>query len=371
MARQADSYPSLPSNISDAPRLPISAPPSIRTRPFDPAIDLANLVQLLNTCSTYDQVNKPTSIARLERQLAAMPPGSQRYWQVWEQPDYGLVAIGFLFLPKRMPTDPSHEVYGDFEVRPEWRDRGLEAEILRWMETTAVTLRPRNRPIPYRIAVSAIQTPKLNWLQSQGYEAVRQFNELERSLQVPTPPPEVPPGFQLRAIQPTDPPDRWVELFNQAFVDHWNHHPLTVEQYHYHLTQPGYHADLDWLAIAPDGTLAAFCVGHIDALDNQLQGEQVGWVQCLGTRRGYRRLGLARALLLQQLALLRQAGMQVARLGVDAENPNQAYALYESVGFTPTKSTIALLKVAQPADAKATAQSRGSHCDLSTGQSDR
>ena len=44
---------------------------------------------------------------------------------------------------------------------------------------------------------------------------------------------------------------------------------------------------------------------------------------------GWRRRGLAYALLGRSLALLKERGMTSAQLGVDSENDNQALTLYE------------------------------------------
>jgi ribosomal protein S18 acetylase RimI-like enzyme len=51
-------------------------------------------------------------------------------------------------------------------------------------------------------------------------------------------------------------------------------------------------------------------------------------------------MGLARALLLSGLHRLRSTGMEIAYLGVDLDNPNQALSLYESVGFQPLKTRL-------------------------------
>ena len=54
-------------------------------------------------------------------------------------------------------------------------------------------------------------------------------------------------------------------------------------------------------------------------------------------RRPWRRRGLARALIARSLRLLQELGMEEAALGVDAENPNSALRLYESMGFRTVK----------------------------------
>ncbi|HAO10590.1 MAG TPA: GNAT family N-acetyltransferase, partial [Planktothrix sp. UBA8407] len=32
----------------------------------------------------------------------------------------------------------------------------------------------------------------------------------------------------------------WVDLFNESFIDHWDHHELTIEQAQYWQNQPNY-----------------------------------------------------------------------------------------------------------------------------------
>ena len=44
---------------------------------------------------------------------------------------------------------------------------------------------------------------------------------------------------------------------------------------------------------------------------------------------------------MRSLHVLRERGMEVAVLGVDAENPSGALALYESVGFVEKERTAA------------------------------
>jgi mycothiol synthase len=70
-------------------------------------------------------------------------------------------------------------------------------------------------------------------------------------------------------------------------------------------------------------------------------GADEGWLDSVFTRRPWRRRGLARALIVRSLALLRDRGLQSAALGVDAQNPNQALSLYESCGFRMASSSTA------------------------------
>jgi mycothiol synthase len=87
------------------------------------------------------------------------------------------------------------------------------------------------------------------------------------------------------------------------------------------------------VAVAPDGSFAAFCLWEMDRVGNAIHSRRVGWISELGTRRGHRRIGLGRAMLLAGLRHLKDEGADTAKLGVDAANPTGALGLYERAGF--------------------------------------
>jgi ribosomal protein S18 acetylase RimI-like enzyme len=138
--------------------------------------------------------------------------------------------------------------------------------------------------------------------------------------------------------------EKWVECYNESFIDHWNFQPMTVAERRHDMTSVAYRPDLDLVLETADGTFAAFCLGRIDPDEHAAHGGQGGWIAQLGTRRGYRGQGLGRAMLLAGLRTLRAAGVDTAALRVDAENPTGALRLYESVGFTAVDTDIAHCK---------------------------
>lgn len=58
-----------------------------------------------------------------------------------------------------------------------------------------------------------------------------------------------------------------------------------------------------------------------------------GWVDALGVRRPWRKLGLGEALLLHSFAEFHQRGTQTIGLIVDSQNPSGATRLYQKVGM--------------------------------------
>ena len=133
-------------------------------------------------------------------------------------------------------------------------------------------------------------------------------------------------------------------MFNLSFIDHFDFHPATVERRQHRMSSPYYRPDRDLIAIAPDGTFAAFCLCSIDDEHNKRNNINDGWIDVLGTRRGFRKIGLGRAVLLAGLRKLQENGVADAVLGVDAENPTGALGLYESAGFSKYKTGVAFRK---------------------------
>ena len=165
-----------------------------------------------------------------------------------------------------------------------------------------------------------------------------------RTLTEPIPEAKFPEGFTLKNIDNEADPAAWTEMFNQTFIYHWNHQDITVEFVKNKLNNSKYQPELSLVAVSPDGTFAAFCDCQIHPENNELNGRKDGLIYMLGTRRGFRKRGLGRGILLSALKLLKVEGMETAMLYVDADNLSGATRLYESVGFRRVNTQIAYIK---------------------------
>jgi mycothiol synthase len=77
-------------------------------------------------------------------------------------------------------------------------------------------------------------------------------------------------------------------------------------------------------------------------------GRRLGWLGTIGVRRGYRRRGLASALIARSLAGFRDAGAAEAGLDVDLENPSGAPRVYGALGFGVTRRSTIYVKSITP-----------------------
>ena len=167
-----------------------------------------------------------------------------------------------------------------------------------------------------------------------GFHQTRIFWTMECPLD-DLPQPRQVEGVRIRGFRKAEDAAAGLDALNNSFIDHFDFHPPTEERWSHRLVRPGFRPDLSWVAEieAEPGKLAGFCYCGIIEEENQATGRLEGWIESLGTVRGWRGKGLGRALLLHGLHSLKAEGMTIGMLGVDSENPTGATGLYESVGF--------------------------------------
>lgn len=314
-----------------------------RLRQYSGEADLPAIAQLINTCKTADRLDDFVCVDDLRHEFASPDFDLEQDLRLWEDGHGELCAIAQCWVPEA--TDVQN-CFLWFSIRPDMRELGLETEVLTWAEARAKQVaQARNVPAQLRSGARNDQADRLSWLNQQGFVVDRYFYRMARSLTDPIPQPQLPVGFVVRPLQGVAEAAAWVEMFNQTFIDHWNFHPLTVEDRKHWMEDSTYVPELDLVAVSPNGTLAAFCYNLIHTQENDRTGRKEGWIGDLGTRRGFRRLGLGRAMLLTGMLALKAKGMDTALLGVDSENPSGALNLYQSVGFHKRYTFVSQVKI--------------------------
>lgn len=304
---------------------------TLTTRPYLGEQDLQAIADFLNNCEVVDHLDEYYTLSELQLEFSDPSVDPVRDLRLWQSADETLIGFGQLWIAESgNPVDG----YLWFRIHPKYRNQGLESEIFSWGEARMREVsRERHVDVVLRSSGRDHQRDRLAFLESAGFKRDRCFLSMARSLLEPIPTPEFPSGFTLRQVSGESEVQAWVEAYNQSFIDHWNYHPLSLKQRLHWMTDPHYQPMLDLVAIAPTGEVAAFCYCQIDQAFNLQKQRKEGWIATLGTRRGFRRIGLGRAMLLTGLHQLRLAGTDTAKLGVDTQNPNQAQTLYQSVGF--------------------------------------
>ncbi|KPV50256.1 hypothetical protein SE17_28035 [Kouleothrix aurantiaca] len=305
---------------------------TLTVRPYAGEDDLPAITALLNHCDAVDRLDDNYAIDDLRLEFADPRIDTAKDLRLWEDADGALLAFGQVWM-----DSSDDEVEGGlyWRVAPSARGSGIEDDILAWVTDRVL-----------RQAQAEAKKARLNCgtrteyayghtlPQHAGMAVVRHYFQMRRPLDTPIEPAVLPAGFTLRHVASDADVAGWVDAFNLSFIDHYNFHPVTLETHRHWMQHPSYRPEHDLVAVAEDGTIAAFDLCQIDPAENERNRRNDGWIGILGTRRGYRKLGLGRAVLLAGLHHLKASGVENARLNVDAENPTGALRLYESVGFS-------------------------------------
>jgi ribosomal protein S18 acetylase RimI-like enzyme len=217
-----------------------------------------------------------------------------------------------------------------FFVHPEACGGEVEPQIIAWAVQSAAEIgKEQGERVQLHVRRCEGDAGPIRLLERHGFVPEDRCSvRFTRTLDVPIPEPRLPSGFTIRAVAGEAEVEAYVALHREAFGTP----NKTVAGRLAFMRDPAYVPDLDLVAVAPDGTLAAFVVGGIEP-DEDLPGmPRHGFTDPIGTRFAFRRLGLARALLLQAFRLLQARGVEVVEVGTDSRN-TATQTLLAAVGY--------------------------------------
>lgn len=289
----------------------------VHHRPYRDEQDLLAMRQLVqNGRHTTDQKLGYLHVGdlswRFSRSLAFDP---QENIHLWEDENGRLVGFAWF-------TNEHNGV--DVQIDPEWKASGLERQIFQWAEIHQRPLLKRlNREPLLRVGCHESQYARQHLLTARGYKRdLFHYVHLWRPLDQPIATPKLMSGFTIRGTRP-DEADARAQIHDEAFFVS----DVTTLSYAKVMSAPGYMHELDLVAVAPSGRLAAFALCWIDSVN------KIGLFEPVGTHPDFRMHGLGKALLCAGLQALKDHGME--RAWVYTESPNvPAQRLYTSVGFT-------------------------------------
>ena len=236
------------------------------------------------------------------------------------------------------------------EVHPEHRGRGLGDTILTWMEARArqrLLEFPADLPSSLRTSCRDYLADRIRLFEQHGFSPVRSWYRMRCDLSQPVPDEYLPPGLVLSVYRPEL--DRALrDAFNESFSDHWGFEPITYEDWHQFIIHAAsFRPELTFLALDGEGSgaqIAGFSVNFVREEDNRRQGIAEGIINELGTRRSWRKRGIASALICASMRAFKAAGLDYAGLGVDTENQTGALNLYERLGFKDIERSVTFSK---------------------------
>ncbi|MEM0981716.1 MAG: GNAT family N-acetyltransferase, partial [Cyanobacteria bacterium P01_H01_bin.58] len=190
--------------------------------------DLAAIAQLINTCRAADQQENRTSATKLQESFADPQFDITRDLRLWRGEKDDLMAVAELWrlLPHQEFLGVLH-----FDIHPQMRNTALANAVLQWAKTRLLAAgQSQSLPLVLHSWCRDAVTQRRSLLTQLGFAPERYFLQLRRSLQeAAIAVPVMPDSWQIRAVDMTQEVAAWVDMFNQTFIDHWDHHPVTVE----------------------------------------------------------------------------------------------------------------------------------------------
>lgn len=300
--------------------------------------DLEALVRLIHEADVIDQSDRDTSPEELRERFGVPDYYPQENVFVAQDEKGRIVGYGSLYLEKG-------EVESIFRaagvVHPRWRRQGIGRRLLErlWERAREHKGEIRSEKVYFDGFARSSEKGRIALFEGFEMRVARHFitmiyQPLDRLAE-----PHIPPGIAIRTWKRGEDDEALLEVFNEAFADHWGFVPLPRENWLYWTSLPRFRPELALLAVSGD-EIAGFCLCDIDQERIERLGRKEGYVDILAVRRPYRRRGLGRALLLAGLHLLKEEGMESAALDVDIASLTGATRLYEGVGFREQKRHI-------------------------------
>jgi mycothiol synthase len=214
-----------------------------------------------------------------------------------------------------------------FQIHPAYHERALVADMLEVAEgKLAKTKDDGTRELLAWVNANDETTKEI--FSRCGYTRSKYLAEHLRRRSFTTPVPAfIPPaGYTVRALGNED------ELSARSWLSWKAFHPEEPDEDYqgwewYRNVQriPLYRRDLDIVAVAPDGELAAFCTVWFDDVTRTAVFEPVG------THPEHQKRGLGKAMMSEGLRRAERLGSTLVTVSSYGE---AAHALYESMGFT-------------------------------------
>jgi mycothiol synthase len=284
--------------------------------------DAPSLFQLISAIDRHDFGDVDMTVEEVRDDLAGFDLANDS-WLVYQPEGDGEALVAFAAIEPRA----DEEFRGQVSVHPDWRRRGIGAALAGELERAV-----RNRltpdatePIPILGFVKGDSTPERLWIESLGYTWSRRFWRMRIDMESPPPEPEWPAGITVRDFVPGQDDRAMYDAQETAFADHWGHVARPYDDFIKRLERSDFDRSLWHLAMDGEQVVAT--------ASNSTLADNVGWVSGLGTVPGYRRRGIARAILLHSFGVFWRRGMRSVALGVDADSLTGATGLYESVGM--------------------------------------
>jgi mycothiol synthase len=258
------------------------------------------------------------------------------YPSIYDLPDFLSIPVNqatarlWLNENKRLNGFAYVDTFNTLRFDLDWRtpDERLENEIIRWGNTCLKDIHPFLYGTSHETDSRRIAFFDRHLFARRPDTILHMACSLAASL----PSPHLPTGFSVRSVKGEAEAAAVVALHRAAFGTSY----MTLERRLKMMRKRTYDPTLDLVAVAPDGTLAAYAVGQVNEQE-RMQG--VSYADLFATHPRYRGLGLASALMLMILQQLQAKGQRIAQLSTDSSNTAMQHVAQAS-GFRRIGTTL-------------------------------
>jgi len=314
-------------SIPNAPGIP-----GLVFRHFRGEVDYPHIVNIINTCNEAYHIDKHMTLKDVTNNYSHLencdPDKDMLFAEVDGQP----IAYGRIWW---MNQNDGTRLYEPLSyLVPEWRGKGLGSAMFAAAEARIREIaagHPKEIQKFFQAESEDTDGTRMALLEKFGYQPVRYGTSMVRDLSQPFPEAELPAGVEVRQVRPEHLGPIW-EATKEAFRDHWGARDPSDEEYQRMMEDKNCRPEL-W-AVAWDGDQVASVIHNFfDEDENEAFQRRRGYTEDIITRRPWRKLGIARALLVRSMKMFKEMGMTETALGVDSQNLSGAFRLYESVGY--------------------------------------
>ena len=249
---------------------------------------------------------------RFENSRAEVASGT-RLWEEVDGPEPRVVAV----------ANPETRYVYFIQMDPDYAY--LEGEVVEWIVEHCASLKSSGEELTVSIVTLEGNPAREAALREHGFERGPVYGIFRlRAVDAPIPDVRPPEGYVIRSVRPDEDFDRIAAAVRVVF----GHGEWFTREILDGISRASfYREDLDLVAVAPNGDIASFCTFRMDP------PSRVTELEPMGTLPEYRRMGLAKAILVEGFRRLKRYDPTLLYIGGAADTP-EANRLYEVTGFT-------------------------------------
>ncbi|MGY5885248.1 GNAT family N-acetyltransferase [Modestobacter lacusdianchii] len=317
---------------------PLALPEGLTARPIRPD-DVVAVAELLTAAEAVDDTGAHESPEDLTGFWVNELVDLERDSRLVTTADGEVVGWATAIAP---PTfRDAYGVHLEGRVHPQWRGRGIGRALLDWQLARGEQLHAERHPeAPARLTVTAYTSMAdlTALLRRAGLVEARFFSHMERPL-TDLPEPRAVPGVELVPFT-WERDDEVRRAHNAAFTEHYGSSERDTTSWQVMFTgQRGFRPDLSVLAVE-GGAVVAYVLAYVYEANTAATGHRESYFGQIGVLPSARGRGLSKAAIVQALRVAAEHDCATAGLQVDSENVTGALGLYESLGFTTSRTEV-------------------------------